>query len=98
MVYLIPLVILTFVVDLFKITIGGNLFYAAALILFVGYFVQDLYLLTSERFTFTVAVMLAIIQLVTLAAKVINGSIQLSTVDEETPHKIRRSVFPLNCV
>lgn len=96
MLFFVPIILLTLTADITGIPIISRTFLLISIVLFLGYFALDLFQITRNKFTLTMAALFAIVIWVTIIVKAFNGSIKLLRVDDETPRKVRNRVFPLN--
>jgi drug/metabolite transporter (DMT)-like permease len=98
MMFLIPLGLLTIIATITKIPATEQSFGLFATVLFIAYFAQDFIQILRNKFTLTLAVIISIIVAILIVIKVFNESINLLSVDDTTPEKFRRKVFPLNLI
>ena len=96
MLFLIPVLILSGIVYVFSISLDNPIIGILAIIVFIGYFIQDLFLISIPKMTITVGIMLAIFIVAQRAIKIFDGSISLFKVDESAPARVKKRIFPLN--
>jgi hypothetical protein len=69
--FLIPIIILSALALVFQIPIPGEFFSLIALIVFLGYFIQDFIQLSRAKFTITMVVIVLILVAILLVVKVL---------------------------
>src|SRR5208283_2808443 len=87
--FLIPLGILSLIAYITAIPITSNTFTVISTIIFIGYFVFDLFGILSNNYTITLAVEIAILVGALLIITVFHKGIKMMQVDESTPNKMR---------
>jgi hypothetical protein len=96
MLFFVPIFLLSLIADIISIPISSQLFVLISIVLFVGYFILDLFQIYRNKFTLTMAALIPIVIWAYIIIKAFNGSIDLLRLDDDTPIKVKRRVFPLN--
>jgi len=94
--FLIPIGILSTIVWLFQVPIQSQMMLILSAIVFIGYFVVDIYRVMDGKYNLTIAVLMGIMVFGLVVSWIFHSGAKAIQMDATTPSRIKNRVFPLN--